>query len=120
MSKKFKAEIRFIKDVSMFLGLLTEKLGVPFEHYLEPEENLTELLSDLIQKIEYLKDEYERLKAGEFTKEEIHNFCHNIEKTVPLEEFAERCRLEMQKLYGKCPIMFFPPEVKFQDEVKNE
>ena len=47
--------------------------------------------------------ELERLRRGDFTKEEIHNFCHNLHGKVPVEEFAAGCEAEMVKLYGRCP-----------------
>lgn len=41
-----------------------------------------------------------RYERGDFTKDEIMNFCHNLEKTVSLCEFQEGCRLYQEKLFG--------------------
>lgn len=61
-------------------------------------------------------DEIDRLKAGKFTKEEVHNFCHNLHGTVSVDEFADGCRAEMMKLYGQCPLA----NAKVIIEARNE
>lgn len=47
-----------------------------------------------------LIDELRRLRAGDFTAEEIHGFCHKLSDTVPPDEFAEGCAEYQKKLYG--------------------
>ena len=50
--------------------------------------------------------ELQRVARGDFTEEEIHNLCHNLQNgtaPVSLEQFAEGCRQEMLKLFGSCP-----------------
>lgn len=44
--------------------------------------------------------ELRRLRRGEVTPEEVHNFCHNLSDTVTIEEFADGCSREMVKLFG--------------------
>jgi hypothetical protein len=44
-----------------------------------------------------------RLRRGNFSPEEVHNICHNLEITVPVEEFCKGCALEQKKLYGRAP-----------------
>lgn len=75
-----------------------------------PEDILSYEKSPLIEKvnelkvcIEKLETENKRLKNGQFTKEEIHNICHNLHGTVNVHEFAKGCEGEMVKLYGRCP-----------------
>jgi hypothetical protein len=47
--------------------------------------------------------EVERLRAGNFTKEEIHDICHNLHGTVGANEFTKGCTEEQRKLYGCAP-----------------
>jgi len=54
----------------------------------------------LLKEIEYLKKENERLKAGDFTPEEIQNFCHKLNDTVPRQQFEEGCNEYQNRLYG--------------------
>lgn len=58
--------------------------------------NAYEKLNNVLE----LKKKLERYERGDFTKDEIHNFCHNLEKTVSLCEFQEGCRLYQEKLFG--------------------
>ncbi len=39
---------------------------------------------------------------NELTPEEVHNLCHNLEKTVSLEEFDRGCAKYQTKLFGRC------------------
>lgn len=50
-----------------------------------------------------MKVEIERLKAGKFTAEEIHGFCHDLHGTVDASAFAAGCAEEQRKLYGCAP-----------------
>lgn len=50
-----------------------------------------------------LLEEIDRLRAGKFTKDEIHNFCHNLHGTVSAKEFADACAAEQTQLYGQAP-----------------
>lgn len=50
-----------------------------------------------------LISECDRLLSGKFTKDEIHNICHNLHGTVSAEEFAKGCSDEQRKLYGCAP-----------------
>ncbi len=47
----------------------------------------------------------ERLLAGYFTEEEIHNFCHKLEATVSARDFASGCMAYQTQLYGSSPVM---------------
>jgi len=47
-----------------------------------------------------MNEELVRLKKGDFTKEEIHEFCHKLAETVPREEFEQGCKNYQDKLYG--------------------
>lgn len=53
--------------------------------------------------IQALTKELERLRRGEFTPEEIHNFCHNLHGTVDSQAFAQGCAHEQRRLYGCAP-----------------
>lgn len=44
-----------------------------------------------------------RWQAGDFTKEEIHNFCHKLPETVSACEFAAGCAEYQRKIYGRAP-----------------
>lgn len=50
-----------------------------------------------------LEAENERLRRGDFTKDEIHAICHNLHGTVDAEAFADGCAAEQVKLYGRSP-----------------
>lgn len=43
--------------------------------------------------------ELKRLREGDFTEDEIHNFCHNL-KGVTARQFADGCASYQEKLYG--------------------
>lgn len=45
----------------------------------------------------------ERWRTGNFTKDEIHDFCHNLHGTVSAVQFAEGCTAEQRKIYGCAP-----------------
>jgi len=47
-----------------------------------------------------LQEEINRLKKGEFTKAEIHNFCHSLNENVSREEFEKACKEYQDSLYG--------------------
>lgn len=47
--------------------------------------------------------ENNRLRAGNFTREEIHGFCHHLAETVPREEFERGCKEYQQRLYPQEP-----------------
>lgn len=51
------------------------------------------------KKILELRKKIERYERGDFTRDEIHNFCHNLEKTVSLEEFKRGCKEYQNKLF---------------------
>ena len=42
-----------------------------------------------------------RWESGDFTREEIHNFCYKLESVVSLEEFKKDC-IEYQKRLYEC------------------
>lgn len=44
-----------------------------------------------------------RWRKGDFTPEEIHNFCHKLPDTVSAGEFAQGCADYQRKLYGCAP-----------------
>lgn len=44
-----------------------------------------------------------RLIAGNASKEEIHDICHNLHNCVGVEEFAQGCAAEQRKIYGSAP-----------------
>jgi hypothetical protein len=77
----------------------------PWKGYVHEVEILRNAVEALRLQLESANAEIARLKAGQFTKEEIHNICHNLHGTVSVEEFAEGCRKEMVKLYGRCPML---------------
>lgn len=45
-----------------------------------------------------------RLLAGDFTPEEIQNFCHKLPDTVSAEDFAKGCMAYQTQLYGSSPV----------------
>lgn len=47
-----------------------------------------------------LRNDIARLKRGEFTPEEVQEFCHNLPKTTSREDFAKGCIAYQAKLYG--------------------
>lgn len=66
-----------------------------------------------------LKTDVDRLKSGRFTKDEIHNICHNLHGTVTAREFADGCAAEQRTLYGCAPdadalkvLIGVPPDVQ--------
>lgn len=48
-------------------------------------------------------DEIDRLRCGDFTVEEAHNLCHNLEMTVTAEDFCKGCEAYQKKLFGRSP-----------------
>lgn len=50
-----------------------------------------------------LVKERNRMREGNFTVDEIHNFCHNLHGTVSAAEFANGCAAEQRKFYGYAP-----------------
>lgn len=60
-------------------------------------------LAQLSEDIRKLVTDNERLKRGEFTTEEMHNFCHNLHGKVDARAFADGCTDEQRKLYGCAP-----------------
>lgn len=62
---------------------------------------LTDVLDECRREIARLEAEVSRLKAGKFTKEEIHEICHNLNGTVDAQAFADGCAAEQIKLYGR-------------------
>ena len=49
----------------------------------------------------HLRQEVARLKRGEFTHEEVHEFCHILPEVVSRDEFEECCKKYCDKLYGE-------------------
>jgi hypothetical protein len=56
-----------------------------------------------MEDIEFLKNEIERLKSGNFTEEEFQNLCHNL-TTDDAERFCNGCEEYQKKLFGYSPI----------------
>ena len=52
--------------------------------------------------IHTLRQDRARLLAGDFTPEEIHNFCHKLPSTVSKDEFNRGCREYQDMLYCNC------------------
>ena len=46
----------------------------------------------------------DRWQSGNFTPEEIHNFCHKLPETVSRCEFNKWCQEYQDKLYGKSEV----------------
>ncbi len=65
--------------------------------------DMADCLKDFVQQLAAAKAEVERLKAGKFTEEEIHDICHNLHGTVDARGFADGCNAEQTKLYGYAP-----------------
>ena len=61
----------------------------------------TESLLKVMELVHNLRKENDRLLAGDFTKEEIHKFCHKLPETVSRCEFEQGCREYQNKLYGE-------------------
>ena len=57
-------------------------------------------ISVAIDVIRALRRDKTRLLAGDFTKEEIQNFCHKLPETVSRCDFEQGCREYQDKLYG--------------------
>lgn len=53
--------------------------------------------------IETAVKEIVRLKSGDFTPVEIHDFCHKLTDKVSPEEFARGCANEQIRIYGCAP-----------------
>lgn len=67
------------------------------------EESVTHFKECYESRIAALQAEVGRLKAGKWTKEEIHNLCHTLPKIVSACEFAKGCEEYQKKLYGHSP-----------------
>lgn len=59
-------------------------------------------IRELEQAIVKIEQDNQRLRAGNWTKEEIHNIRHKLHATVDAEQFADRCAEDQIKLYGYC------------------
>ena len=70
----------------------------------ETNHNLGIQLEDAKRIITAQEQEIIRLKRGEFTSDEIQNFCHNLPETVSVQEFCNGCKQYQQQLYGESPI----------------
>lgn len=55
--------------------------------------------------IEHLVATLNRYESGNFTAEEIHNFCHKLPDTVSIRDFASGCMAYQTQLYGSSPVM---------------
>jgi len=51
--------------------------------------------------LEFQGSEVERLKAGNFTPEELQNLCHNL-SDEDYSKFCDGCDEYQRKLFGKC------------------
>lgn len=63
-------------------------------------EEIGSMVRDLAADNEALAAKIDR---GDFSKEEIHNWCHNLHGKVNAEEFAAGCEAEQRRLYGCAP-----------------
>lgn len=61
-----------------------------------------------------------RLQKGEIAPEEIHNLCHNLEKTVPRCEFEKACADYVDRLYGQVKEREKPMLVNAASDMSNE
>lgn len=57
----------------------------------------------MMERIRDLEVEIARLKRGDFTKEEIHDFCHNLHGKVTAREFCAGCEAEQRKYFNEAP-----------------
>ena len=90
-------------DMSFYDAQQYHLLCAALWEIVEPDGKRT--CAELVKReVEQLRAELDRLKSGEFTKEEVHNFCHNLESTVSAQEFCNGCERYQQELYGKSPI----------------
>ncbi len=55
--------------------------------------------------IRNLLQDRSRMLDGDFTPEEIHNFCHKLPETVSAKDFASGCMAYQTQLYGSSPVM---------------
>ena len=85
----------FIADI---LGCLDEAVA-------RNDPEFGELAGEAAALIREQVKELDRLRSGDFTKEEIHNFCHKLDKTVSAREFANGCMAYQTQLYGSSPVM---------------
>lgn len=55
----------------------------------------------------HIKEKLEEIKLdiiNSLTAEQVHNLCHNLEKTVTPEQFTEGCKQYQKRLFGQSPI----------------
>ena len=64
-----------------------------------------EIAGDAAHLIRKQIKELDRLRSGDFTPEEIHNFCHKLPETVSAKDFASGCMAYQTQLYGSSPVM---------------
>lgn len=55
--------------------------------------------------IEHLVTTLNRYESGDFTVEEIHNFCHKLPEIVSAKDFASGCMAYQTQLYGSSLLM---------------
>ena len=61
---------------------------------------IADLQSDRTELLE-ARAKLKRFERGDFTADEIHNFCNNLSDTVSKAEFEAGCRAYVLKLYAK-------------------
>lgn len=93
---------RLERENRLFLGQ-RNLAGLKLQEYLVDLETARTERWEAESRSRELTKEVERLSSGNWTKEEIHNICHNLHGKVSIGEFAEGCRKEMLKVYGECP-----------------
>lgn len=67
--------------------------------------------------------ENERLREGNLTSDEFHNFCHNKEKSVGVSEFCQGCEDYQMKLFGCSPIKDLKSKLRryeYNEETRKE
>lgn len=95
--------IELLLEGTEALRNLVEKRDTEIRLLREANAAANKMIGNIADECKGYVAEIVRLKEGNFTKEEIHNICHNLHGTVGPEEFADGCRKEMEKLYGFCP-----------------
>ncbi len=96
----------------------TGHCGVGWQHRAETAEAELEILKPKVymanggtfyeecvcqsEHIDYLTNELDRLRRGDFTSEEFQNLCHNLHERPGCSraEFEEGCRAYRAKLFG--------------------
>lgn len=105
--ERLKQELSALRAFKSYVHTRLDTFSVPSDP--NPGETaktgcrIGERLNWLFREFNRHLGESDRLKAGKFTKEELHNLCHNLHGIETARGFADGCNEEQRKFFGCAP-----------------